>query len=184
MIPLEKFKPLFDSFQADFKDEYRFFAGLYLFYRFIMLQIYAASTDLPQFYFNLGIFLAIVLIIHGFIQPYKKSYHNKLDLFVFGMLTVINGITAHNYDLMVDPNLHDRSVKYLTIQVVLGYLPLVVLIVYAVKRLNISAKVWKKFVKSKKEEDNTDYALAFLDEKRHKLVSDEDYNADYKRMKN
>ncbi len=34
VAPLEKFRPFFDSIQSPFKDEYRYFAGLYFIYRF------------------------------------------------------------------------------------------------------------------------------------------------------
>ena len=39
--PLEKFKPLLDSFQGSFKDKFRFFSGLYYFYRLLILFIYS-----------------------------------------------------------------------------------------------------------------------------------------------
>ena len=35
--PLDKLKPLFDSFQGCFKDEFRFFSGLYFVYRFFIM---------------------------------------------------------------------------------------------------------------------------------------------------
>ena len=43
IIPLEKLKPFFDSFQGTFKDEHRYFAGLYFIYRLLALLLYASG---------------------------------------------------------------------------------------------------------------------------------------------
>ena len=38
IFPLEKLKPLFDAFQSAFKDNCRYFSGLYFVYRLIILS--------------------------------------------------------------------------------------------------------------------------------------------------
>ena len=71
MLPLDKLKPLLDSFQGCFKDNCRCFAGLYLLYRvLIVLNMYVISTD--NFYVTLEIQLILMLLLHAVIQPYKK----------------------------------------------------------------------------------------------------------------
>ena len=44
VVPLEKFKPLFDSIQGCFKDKHRYFAGLYFVYRFFGLLFYVTLS--------------------------------------------------------------------------------------------------------------------------------------------
>ena len=48
VVPLEKLKPFFDSFQGCFKDEYRFFAGLFFIYRLLALTSYAVTDSLSS----------------------------------------------------------------------------------------------------------------------------------------
>lgn len=73
-IPLAKLKPLLDTFQSCFKDNFRFFAGLYRYfvYRMLTLVAYAACTGHLQFYTTVQVLLVLMLILHAVTQPYQK----------------------------------------------------------------------------------------------------------------
>ena len=92
--PMEKLKPLFDSFQSCFKDEYRFFAGLYFVYRFFIM-FNSVICYVQDCFFILEIQLVSMLILHAICQPYKKRLHNVIDTLLFGNLAVINAITYY-----------------------------------------------------------------------------------------
>ena len=111
------------------------------------------------------ILLITILTIHGFVQPYKNSYHNKVDLFAFGMLAVINGITAYNYELVTNPDLQRDSIEtIITVQVVLSYIPFLLLMAYAVRRSKILTKV-VQFIKKKKVKERTAaFSLSIVDQ--------------------
>ena len=94
--------PLFDAFQSCFKDQYRFFSGLYFFYRVIPLILYMISPDMVVFYILLESFLIAILTVHATLQPYKKSKHNVIDGLLFGNLAVINALSLLNYQKVIE----------------------------------------------------------------------------------
>ena len=94
--PLDKIKPLLDSFQGSFKDKFRFFSGLYFLYRLsILINVIISNFDIM--FFILSLQLLGFLILHGVCQPYKKRLHNIIDTLLFINLAVINGFTLYNY---------------------------------------------------------------------------------------
>lgn len=129
-----RIKPLLDSFQGCFKDKFRYFSGLYFFYRWITVVTYAAVPFLSFFYTINTILLVAVLVVHSIYQPYQNHWHNVLDTLLFGNLIIINSITFINYYLTrVDGGNRDLVTNSTgAIQVVLIYLPLIYIAVYAV----------------------------------------------------
>lgn len=124
VVPLEKLKPFFDSFQSCFKDEYRFFSGLYFVYRFTIL-LSMASFHYRNLYLILEIQLVLMLIIHSACQPYKERTHNLIDTLLFGNLALINGITMFNFSIIEAPYAKEQIISITSwIQVCLILLPL------------------------------------------------------------
>lgn len=166
VIPLEKFKPFFDSFQGTFKDNQRYFSGLFFLYRLLILIFCATVHSLTDFYLYLELQFVLMLVLHGWAQPYKYNWHNKLDLYVFTLLIFINGITLHNYHLEVDLFERKKHKAFLTIiQVILAYSPLVLMISYIFVKLNIKVPlmyIWRK-MKSHKDADVSELTLSMLD---------------------
>ncbi len=182
VIPLEKFKPLFDSFQGDFKDEHRYFAGLYFVYRLIIRSMFAFSYYVTDFYAYLELAFVLILTLHGWIQPYKTNWHNKLDLYMLALMAIINGITMYNYIHSITRVHHTSTVVtfFSSIQVLLAYSPLVIMIIFAVNKLRKSLfveRVWRKLKKGN-ETDHASLSLSMLDEERHNSES----SASYKRF--
>lgn len=97
VVPLEKFKPLFDAFQCDFKDNHRYFAGLYFVYRLLVLSLFVICYQLTHYYFSITVLFIIVLGLHIVAKPYKNYWHNKLNEFLFMLIILINGITIYIY---------------------------------------------------------------------------------------
>ena len=133
---MSKLKPLLDSFQGSFKDDLRFFAGVYFFYRWIAVITYATITSLSLFYSITQALLILILIVHSVFQPYQKRWHNILDSFLIADLNIINGISAALYYVVrVDSgkrtNELDRRIAISgSIQLVLIYLPLAYITLY------------------------------------------------------
>ena len=79
-----------DAFQGCYKDgtnctrDYRYFAGIYLFIRFVarLNSIFYSS------YVNIFSFLSLLIasLLFGTLRPYKKDQFNRLDCFYFGLL--------------------------------------------------------------------------------------------------
>lgn len=170
-VPLEKFKPLFDSFQGEFHDNHRYFAGLYFIYRLFIITLWVVSSDLSEFYVILELLLLLMCILHGSVQPYKKNWHNRLDLYLFALMATINGITLYNYIGTINPHLysHKQAIATLsTLQVLLAYSPLVFMIAYILKKLQIKKVITYLMRKLKKrnEDNSSALSLSMLDEGR------------------
>ena len=141
MMPIQ----LLDCFQNSFKDEYRFFAGLYFLYRAIALAAIASAITLTQIYTLIEIQLILVIVLHAAFQPYKEKKHNIIDLLLFSNLALINGIAQYNYAEIKGFRAHKsiRITATVIIQSVLISLPLVCAIFLLLR------KVMKKLKRTK-----------------------------------
>lgn len=168
IIPLEKMKPLFDSFQSCFKDNYRFMAGVYFLYRLAVHVPFVLADTFTKYYVILEIELVFMLTIQATNYVYKKHWHNILDILLFANLAVINAMTLHNYKRAKETG-KDRSYQieidvFSTIQTFLTYLPLIYVICYIIIQVLLhkcDKKAESTEVKSKYE-DVTD-TLAMVD---------------------
>ena len=144
-IPLEKFKPFFDSFQSSFKDEFRFFSGLYFLYRFITLATFAFSARTDDYFVIVQVQFAVIFAVHAICQPYKKRWHNILDSLLFLNLSLVNIITYFNFQHTINSMSSDQHHinTASTLQVVLLYLPLAYLTIYAITKTIGTAKITK-----------------------------------------
>ena len=88
---------LLDAFQSSFKDEFRFFAGLYFLYRALIIVAFASTNRVLKFYSVVQIQLLLFLAIHAIFQPYKERKHNIIDALLFTNLAIINSITLYNF---------------------------------------------------------------------------------------
>ena len=139
-IPLEKFKPFFDIFQSSYKEEFRFFSGLYFLYRFTTLVTFVFANELSVFYLIVQIQFTIILAVHAILSPYKERQHNRLDALLFLNITAVNLISLFNYLCTI----HFLSQQFYidiasSIQIVFLYLPLIYITVYA------STKIVRKY---------------------------------------
>ena len=93
-----KFMPFLDSFQAGFKDKYRFFSGLYFAYRVLIPLLYLGFRNtVSTCYIAVELFLFFLVLLHVLIQPYKVHWHNLLESAFFINLLFVNTVTIFNY---------------------------------------------------------------------------------------
>jgi hypothetical protein len=124
------YKPLLDSFQGCFKDDFRFFAGLYFLYRWLF-PLARFSAEFSNYYTSVGGVLVFMLLLHTICQPYIKRAHNIIDALLFSNLILINFLLFFNYhkSRSQKPNIHAIHSSAL-VQLMLVYLPLAVMGVY------------------------------------------------------
>ena len=86
-----KLKPFLDSFQGCFKDNCRYFAGLFFLYRILLVLI---PVYMPgNIFWNIiakEIILFLILIFHCLFFPFEKKWHNHLQTFLLIDLLMIN----------------------------------------------------------------------------------------------
>ncbi len=164
-VPFDKAKPLLDSFQSSYKDNFRFVAGLFFVYRVLILFSYAASVGYGQFYVALGILLLVMLILHFLMQPHRVHCHNILDMLIFSNLAAINSLSLYKFGISYQ---HDSNsmwyVKVASIlQLVLIYTPMVVVIIWVLVILALALKrkvkpKTKSLISPDSSDDDVDYS--------------------------
>ena len=133
---INRLMPFIDCFQSYYKDELRFFAGLYFVYRVVILACFALETNISQYGMYIEVILIIILGIHSTVQPYKKRVHNIIESLVLLNLSLINACAIISKGLKVqldDPNIFRSDVHVLvinSIQLILLYLPMVILLFF------------------------------------------------------
>lgn len=158
VMPLERLKPIFDSFQGCFKDRYRFFAGLYFIYRLVALLSFLFTDSLTKFYIVLEVQLIVMLTLQATTYAYKRRWHNLIDILLFANLAIINALTMHNYKRARDPNTYTASINIVSaVQTFLILFPLVYVVCYYVIRL-----AWMIKRRSKKSSFTDSLALDTL----------------------
>ena len=149
-IPHAFLKPFADTFQSCFKDNLRFFAGLYFVYRLFVLVSVILPSLLTQRFMLLELCFVLMLLIHALFQPYKARLHNILDALIFFNLAVINGITVYNYHYTKLDFAEKIGVNTLiNIQVFLAYLPMVYFALYTLVCLINKIKGYRKLKNSR-----------------------------------
>ena len=134
MLPISSLKPLLDSFQGCFKDNLRFFAGLYFIYRWMGPIVNAVASSLGTAYITSEILLIVMLVLHALFQPYLKRVHNIVDTLLFTNLLLINTITCINYYLYQSQERRHTVIEKVTriaaFQMILIYLPICIMLLY------------------------------------------------------
>ena len=141
ILPLERMKPIFDSFQSCFKDKYRFFAGLYFLYRLVALLSFLITDSLTKFYIALEVQLIVMLTLQAIAHPYRGRWHNIIDVLLFANLAVINAMTMYNYKKAKDRNSDTRSTNAVSaLQTVLVSTPFVCMVCFIIIKLVLRIK--------------------------------------------
>ena len=121
-----KLKPFLDSFQGCFKDNCRYFAGLFFLYRILLVLIPIYFSD-GKFWniMTKELLILCMLFLHCLCAPFQEKFHNHIKSFLLIDLILIN-------TLQLAPLNSDNSTTTLVavFQVVLMSLPLVYLLCY------------------------------------------------------
>ena len=140
------FMPFLDSFQASFKDQHRYFAGLYFAYRVLIPLLYLVFREtVSTCYIAVEVLLFLLVFLHIIIQPYKMRWHNLLESAFLINLLFVNTITIFNYAATIwgDSESQNELVFVVWIQVLTVILPLVYLVVYTLVSVYQKLKQFK-----------------------------------------
>ena len=164
-----RLKPLLDSFQGCYKDNYRCFAGLYFIYRVFVLASYSYTYGMTQFYVLVQVQVSIMLLVHCLSHPYKSNIHNALDALLFTNIAVINGLSIFVHTKRAQPAYWISVSVVSAFQTFLTGLPLLLLLLYTVVKtfqtLTNRRKRVNKVVHTQKSPDMEDIPFRLLDER-------------------
>jgi TRAP-type C4-dicarboxylate transport system permease small subunit len=133
-LPISSLKPLLDSIQGCFKDNLRFFAGLYFTHRWTAPLVNAMTSSLGTAYIISEGLLIGMLALHALFQPYQRRVHNVIDTLLFMDLVLINSIAFYHYHLFQSQESGHTIKRNISVaagfQMTLIYLPLLIVILY------------------------------------------------------
>ena len=121
-----KFKPFLDSFQGCFRDDARYFAGLFFFYRVVIYITLMSTKNTIQFNMVLEAILIIMLTVQAIFQPFESKYNNILSFCMFAVLLLMNTLTINVYSLVEAGENTKEILAIHWIQAVLCCIPIVV----------------------------------------------------------
>ena len=143
-----KIMPFLDSFQGCFKDNCRCFAGMFFTYRVLILLPYVYSENAISDYTCSEILLFIIIIIHIFTQPFQKTWHNHLDLFLLANLLLVNMLTIvhYNVNLLQDT---DQKIQFFFyfVQIIFITIPLIYIGAYCGYNICVRFKCFTTYKK-------------------------------------
>ena len=129
--PITKIKPLLDCFQGTFKDDLRFFAGLYFVYRATILASRFASSIII-IYAIMELQFIIMLILHTILWPYQKRIHNIIDTLFIANLAIITILKLLTYNLAETSKTKNGIAITRAVELLFGALPLIVIFIYTI----------------------------------------------------
>lgn len=170
IVPITKMKPLLDCFQGTFKDNFRFFAGLYFAYRAAILATRFAPTVII-IYAIMELQFIVMLTMHTILWPYQKRTHNIIDALLIANLAVITILKLLTH-ILAEATKSGEYIAIITlIELIFVSMPLLVLIGYAIYRIIKKAKNWCKRRKSCKRNTIMVDALLLEDDYREQSLS-------------
>ena len=132
---INKLIPFFDCFQSCYKDQFRFFAGLYFIYRILIFVCFVATDGVSNFCLCSVVLLFAFLLIHSISQPYQERKDNIIESVMFFNLAMI---TSCNYIL---DRYKDGTYNLITaisiIELILLYLPMIAILWMIIKHFNM-----------------------------------------------
>ena len=139
--PLKKFCKIFkcellliERFQNDYKDRFKFYAGLLFIYRISIVLVFSFTIEAESIFYITVITLVLV-VITGILQPYKEWKDNTVAILCFSNIVLINLFSFS--DLHYSETQSNHKIRpYLWIQLVLVLLPLVGFIIgFIIKKI-------------------------------------------------
>ncbi len=178
-IPLEKYKPFFDSFQGCFKDEHRYFSSIYFLYRLLLLTLLAGFFSFINTHLAMEIAFILMIILHVTIMPYKKKWHNIIDGLLLSLLLLLNTFTIIYYNQQYLPNSYRKNSRIISsLQIVLAWIPVCVMTLYVISLCFLKVK---KLLKSRRTNDNYIGLPSLVDAEEERLkMSEISYKIDRK----
>ena len=166
LIPISKIKPFLDSFQGSFKDNYRFYAGLYFVYRTTILASRFAPT-VNIILIILEIQILVMLTLHSVTWPYQKKIHNIIDTLLFADLAFI--ILLKLFEVILSERYHKKNSSVLMyLRLLFSCVPLIVIVIYFV--VLVARKLIKKVYHWRRKTDTELFDSVEFDDR---VTSDE-----------
>ncbi len=179
LYPADKVHILLDTFQGCYKNNMRFFAGLYFVFRLAINASYILTSQMVPRYCFQQITCTVYVLLVALCQPYTRKFLNYVDILIFTNLAIINTLSTLMYTSF-QPDDQFQLAPF-AVQYILIFLPLVYMIMYVIWYLmNPHLEKIKTCVKTCAERGRHDIAIAEVDRETSE-ASHDDMEALWKR---
>ena len=131
--PVDKVHVFLDTFQGCYKNNMRFFAGLYFLFRLTVNALYLADHTWLERFVIQQVACVIMVALISICQPYnaENSFLNQVDALIFANLAIINAISLFLYTTSLQGDI-SSNLSTIIFQYILVFLPLVYMIGYII----------------------------------------------------
>ena len=130
-----RLKPFLDSFQGCYRDNFRFFSGLYFIVRVVILAASAFLSSTLQSILIIQLIILLMLGAHSLVQPFQKKHDNTSNGLILLNIGLVNSLTLFVHIQWAQGDLTSAIQAVLWIRLLLMCLPLACAIGYAVRRV-------------------------------------------------
>ena len=129
--PADKIHVFLDAFQGCYRNNMRFFAGLYFLFRLAINAIYLATNSWLQQFVAQQIACVMMVTLVAVCRPYNKEnwLFNYVDVLIFADLAMVNALSLYLYTTTAQSNL-TPSLSAFVFQYILVFLPLIYMLSY------------------------------------------------------
>ena len=163
VLLINRLKPLIDSFQGCYKDNFRSFAGLLFLYRIAILASVAFSFGYTQSHVLVQVQLLVMFLAHALAQPYKETTHNLIDSLLLSNLALVNIFEIYIHSVRVSSNYRLSTHIATALQAFLTVIPLLYFLVFVCKTL-LQMIVRQRNCCRRKQDDEGDIPFRLLNE--------------------
>ena len=139
--PAEKVNIFLDAFQGCFRDNRRYFASAYFFFRLI-INIFLVLLPTSSILLSQQLLCIAMVVLIAILQPYKVTVFNYVDILFFSNLAIISILNEYITQYSSDLNQQKSISAILVVICILISLPLIYMVGYL---------IWCFLVKRKKE---------------------------------
>ena len=148
LLFIHRLKPVLDSFQGDYKDNFSFFAGLHSFlYRIIFFSIIVTTSGSDLVLLMIAFFI-IILLIHTLTMPFQRYIDNASYSLIYILMPTIVIIEYYLFST------GKSSPGLIWLEITLLLLPFTCVILYCLWKMLIAANViWRAYCRVDNESD-------------------------------
>jgi hypothetical protein len=128
--PIDKVNFFLDTFQGCYRNNMRFFPGIYFLFRLAINFVYLFTRSWVQQFMGQQIACVIMITLIAVFRPYNKENNlfNYVDTLIFADLAVLNALSQYMYTS--SRNGLPPSLSTFVLQYILVFLPLVYMLMY------------------------------------------------------
>ena len=143
--PVDKIHILLDTFQGCYRNNMRFFAGLYFIFRLAINVSYIATDGWLSQYTVQQITCLTFIVLIALCQPYNNKILNYIDILIFTNLAILNALSLYLYEYGQTYPSEQLPLAFFILQYILVFIPVIYMASYMIWHLSKPHRKIKHF---------------------------------------